>query len=1131
MDFSRSVLFTVLVGIVLAHNIQLSRGCAPSCNEGGAAGGSGSGDSTLVVPTANSKTIQRVMVSSVEQARVRGACHSICITTSNVRYEYTTSLPLWPAVRELNQSRCSRISFYLQCLDGCVSRGFHHAGSSISNTQCQDDCTQSCNSTCFNLGTCNIGTKCSLGCNGGGCRIGCREGRSLNVSVDQQAAAPLNSNINLLLTSTAGSFLLDTQATQPNNTITLSSVHSFVVRIDGTGDGDNITSYWWMRDFEVTELDLSEFICKEVELSFAVINQHGVSDFSPIKRTCVEGSALAPPPNIEITFEEKVKDRLTKRGSFTVNVSWTYPTDLLLSEVQYRIKIVGRRCKDYEIIVPSNITSVSDSGYTPYCDLTIMVSTLFRNDESNPNRTDITLQYPTEILLLSQTPIQDKYTGDYNITLYLSLQRHDPLLLASLISYGVTIFRFGILASNEVKILDNVSNYSTSFLLTPPKDGKEFSFSYLISVRQVDNLQYRGLVRGPFTVFTGSIRGRPPSTVEGAEILNGTVDSVTNRILLDITWESPDPFGELKHYEIVLLSAEFDNPNATVNRTFASRSLSANQTFYTLNSTISQEIGIYLLQIKSENEIGLSQPALIRFNLSDYIPVNETLLTPTPTNKSIKKEDKTTPTYAYYIIGIGGALLIIVLVLVICCCAYTCYVKWANRIVLPPSIKDPWGPLYYDDSGKEVEISLGERPSIIADTWEIGPDHILLGKALGSGFFGEVYRCTIQGPISTPYTERNQLSKWIALPAAVKILKDTATEKMRSDFIKEIELMKRAGMKYNSHVVSMICCTVNEEPNVLVLEYVDHGDLLQYLQKNKVFVIKNKMTEDSVDSNKALPYLEPSDQYSHLAPREMSSPYDHLRKVLSDNDSAIEDPYPDLKQLLPVDMVTFAYQIADGMEYLSSLGIIHRDLACRNVLVGNNKVLKISDFGLARQLNDNLVYYRSTEGKLPIRWMAPEAIRDRVFNTNTDIWSYGVTLWEICTLGAFPYPLLTNRDVLEALLEGQRLERPPNCTENLYEIMLDCWKADPELRPSFSFLKGKTEEMIQNANQDYPYLDFNLNDYLPYCNLRLTSGAASTENILNGIKEEPEEEDMIDKDESNEENDVEKESSPTGYGV
>ena len=76
-----------------------------------------------------------------------------------------------------------------------------------------------------------------------------------------------------------------------------------------------------------------------------------------------------------------------------------------------------------------------------------------------------------------------------------------------------------------------------------------------------------------------------------------------------------------------------------------------------------------------------------------------------------------------------------------------------------------------DNSGKEVEISLAERPSIIADTWEISPDHILLGKALGSGFFGEVYRCTIQGPISTPYTERNQLSKWIALPAAVKILK------------------------------------------------------------------------------------------------------------------------------------------------------------------------------------------------------------------------------------------------------------------------------------------------------------------------------------------------------------------------
>ena len=91
--------------------------------------------------------------------------------------------------------------------------------------------------------------------------------------------------------------------------------------------------------------------------------------------------------------------------------------------------------------------------------------------------------------------------------------------------------------------------------------------------------------------------------------------------------------------------------------------------------------------------------------------------------------------------------------------------------------------------------------------------------------------------------------------------------------------------------------------------------------------------------------------------------------------------------------------------------------------------------------------------------------------------------------------------------------------------MLDCWKADPELRPSFSFLKGKTEEMIQNSNQAYPYLDFNLNDYLPYCNLRLTSEAVSTENILNDIKEESEEE-LTDKYESTEEKEVEKEINP-----
>ena len=98
---------------------------------------------------------------------------------------------------------------------------------------------------------------------------------------------------------------------------------------------------------------------------------------------------------------------------------------------------------------------------------------------------------------------------------------------------------------------------------------------------------------------------------------------------------------------------------------------------------------------------------------------------------------------------------------------------------------------FQDSNGKEVEINLAERPSIVADTWEISPDNIMLGKELGSGFFGEVYRCTIQGPISTPYTERNQLSKWIALPAAVKILKGNFFYQCNDIINKQMLLLRR----------------------------------------------------------------------------------------------------------------------------------------------------------------------------------------------------------------------------------------------------------------------------------------------------------------------------------------------------
>lgn len=143
---------------------------------------------------------------------------------------------------------------------------------------------------------------------------------------------------------------------------------------------------------------------------------------------------------------------------------------------------------------------------------------------------------------------------------------------------------------------------------------------------------------------------------------------------------------------------------------------------------------------------------------------------------------------------------------------------------------------------------------------------------------------------------------------------------------------------------------------------------------------------------------------------------------------------------------------------------MHRDLAARNILVGDDKVLKISDFGLSREG----IYVKRSTGKIPLRWLSIEAMRDRIYSTASDVWAFGIVLWEICTLGGFPYPTINDRDLLEFLLEGERMEKPTNCTDEIYQIMLGCWSRECEDRPSFQSLK---EQLFDMQKEEKPYVN------------------------------------------------------------
>ncbi|KAK3739187.1 hypothetical protein QZH41_017339, partial [Actinostola sp. cb2023] len=166
------------------------------------------------------------------------------------------------------------------------------------------------------------------------------------------------------------------------------------------------------------------------------------------------------------------------------------------------------------------------------------------------------------------------------------------------------------------------------------------------------------------------------------------------------------------------------------------------------------------------------------------------------------------------------------------------------------------------------------------------------------------------------------------------------------------------------------------------------------------------------------------------------------------------------------ELQSFAYQIASGMDYLSMKGVLHRDLAARNILVGEDKVLKLADFGLSREG----IYVKRSTGKIPLRWLSLEAMRDRIYSTASDVWAFGIVLWEICTLGGFPYPTVNDRDLLKDILDGNRMEQPSNCTDEIYQLMRACWSADLNERPSFQILRDLLWDM-QKSESPYVNVD------------------------------------------------------------
>ncbi|XP_049321170.1 ephrin type-B receptor 4a isoform X2 [Astyanax mexicanus] len=170
-------------------------------------------------------------------------------------------------------------------------------------------------------------------------------------------------------------------------------------------------------------------------------------------------------------------------------------------------------------------------------------------------------------------------------------------------------------------------------------------------------------------------------------------------------------------------------------------------------------------------------------------------------------------------------------------------------------------------------------------------------------------------------------------------------------------------------------------------------------------------------------------------------------------------------QFTPIQLVGMLRGIASGMKYLSEMSYVHRDLAARNILVNSNLVCKVSDFGLSRFLQENSsdpTYTSSLGGKIPIRWTAPEAIAFRKFTSASDVWSYGIVMWEVMSFGERPYWDMSNQDVINAIEQDYRLPPPPECPTHLHQLMLDCWQKERTARPRFNNIVSALDKLIRN---------------------------------------------------------------------